>query len=78
MQHLGYILQDANLTLGIIPAKSTQTANFWGDSEYTEDTAFIQPYRQSNKNSSIRINFVVYNSMPNTNKGGTPINTSSA
>ncbi|MDE4978158.1 hypothetical protein NAI52_10545, partial [Francisella tularensis subsp. holarctica] len=44
----------------------------------TEATAFIQPYRQSNKNSSIRINFVGYNSMPNPNQGGTPINTSTA
>ncbi|AJI72490.1 conserved hypothetical protein [Francisella tularensis subsp. novicida GA99-3548] len=78
MQNLGYIIQDANFNSGIITAKSTQTANFWGDSEYTEATAFIQPYRQSNKNSSIRINFVVYNSMPNPNQGGTPINTSSA
>ena len=78
IQNLGYIIQDANFDTGIITAKSTQTANLWGDSEYTEATAFIQSYRQSNKNSSIRINFIVYNPMPNPNQSGAPINTSSA
>lgn len=49
-----------------------------GDTQYTESTAFIQTYKQSDKNSSIRINFVIYNSMPNPNQSGAPINTSSA
>ncbi|MDE5002823.1 hypothetical protein NAI78_10640, partial [Francisella tularensis subsp. holarctica] len=48
MQNLGYIIQDDNFNSGIITAKSTQTANFWCDSEYTEANAFIQPYRQTN------------------------------
>ena len=78
MQNLGYIIQDANFNTGIITAKSTQTANFWGDTQYTESTAFIQTYKQSDKNSSIRINFVIYNSMPSPNQSGAPINTSSA
>lgn len=78
MQNLGYIIQDANFNTRIITAKSTQTANFFGDTQYTESTAFIQTYKQSDKNSIIRINFVIYNSMPNPNQGGAPINTSSA
>ncbi|WP_265659084.1 hypothetical protein [Francisella philomiragia] len=78
MQNLGYIIQDANFNTGIITAKSTENANGWGQSEYTEATAFIQPYRQSNKDSSIRINFVVYQSTPDPNQGAAPINTSYA
>ena len=78
MQNLGYIIQDTNFNTGIITAKSTQTTNFLGDTQYTESTAFIQTYKQSDKNSSIRINFVIYNSMSNPNQGGAPINTSSA
>ncbi|MFV9972683.1 MAG: hypothetical protein AB8V41_04495 [Francisella endosymbiont of Hyalomma asiaticum] len=78
IQNLGYIIQDTNFNTGIITAKSNQTANFLGDTQYTESTAFIKTYKQSDKNSSIRINFVIYNSMPNPNQSGAQINTSSA
>ena len=77
IQNLGYIIQDTNFNTEIITAKNTKTANFLGDTQYTESTAFIQIYKQSDK-SSIRINFVIYNSMPNPNQSGALINTSSA
>lgn len=41
IQNLDYIIQDANFSTGIITAKSTQTAFFWGDTQYAEFTAFI-------------------------------------
>ncbi|WP_420809886.1 hypothetical protein [Francisella halioticida] len=80
MQNLGYIVKNANFDTGIITAKSTQSADFWGNSKYTEASAFIK-YRQSKKDSSIRINFVLHKIDQNTNSDGgmgSPITSSAA
>lgn len=79
MQNLGYIIHDANFDTGIITAQSTQTVDFWQEAQYTEATAFIQKYRGSKKDSSIRINFVVHKTVPNpSQQSSVPIHKSTA